>query len=312
MKRVAILMSVYNGKKYIRQQIESILQQTYDNITLIIRDDGSTDGTVDIIRELMVENKSSKQIMIMEDNTGNIGYAESFKRLAVDADGYDYYAFCDQDDYWVMDRMEKVVQKLDSHANEAALYASAYWVCDDALNIKYVHERYKDLMSYTMAQIFMEGKAPGFTLVFTDRLRQEAFHRLDIAQGPIFSHDKWLTLVVKGLEFTYIYDNVPNVYYRRHAHTESSFCQTWTRRIKWRIERTFKEGYLKDILLMITTYKAIYFNSVKRKEDRTFLKKFSQRGVLGRLTRALYPKRMREKLIDEICLRGLLLMTENE
>lgn len=308
MKRVAILLSAYNGAKYIRQQIESILHQTYDNITLIIRDDGSTDETVTIVKELISENTSNKQIMILKDDAGNVGFAESFKRLVVNADGYDYYAFCDQDDYWAKDRVEKAVKKLSNCENEAALYTSAYWVCDDALNIKSVHEVCDDLYQYTLGQLFMKGRIAGFTVVFTNRLRQEAFLKESIPQRLIYSHDKWIVLVVVGLNLTYIYDNAPDAYYRRHTHTESSLEQTWVKQIIWRIVK-LKNYYLRDILIMIKTYMAIYGNDVKREEDREFLEKFSQDGIRGRMARAFYPKRMREKLIDEICLRGLLIVT---
>lgn len=312
MKRVAILLSAYNGAKYIRQQIESILHQTYDNITLIIRDDGSTDETVTIVKELISENTSNKQIMILEDDSGNVGCSESFKRLVVNADGYDYYAFCDQDDYWAKDKVEKAVKKLSNCENEAALYTSAYWVCDDALNIKYVHEVCDDLYQYMLAQLFMKTCIAGFTVVFTDRLRQEAFIKESIPQRLIYSHDKWIVLVVAGLNLTYIYDNAPDAYYRRHAHTASSLEQTWVKQMIWRIGRIFREHYLRNILLMIKTYRTIYVNDVKREEDREFLEKFSQDGIRGRMARAFYPKRMREKLIDEICLRGLLMVTGNE
>lgn len=309
MKCVAILLSTYNGAKYIRQQIESILHQTYDNITLIIRDDGSTDETIAIVRELISENTSKKQIMILEDEAGNVGFAESFKRLVVNADGYDYYAFCDQDDCWAKDKVEKAVKKLSKHEKEAALYTSAYWVCDDALNIKYVHEVCDDLCQYKLAQLFMEARIAGFTVVFTGRLRQEAFLKGTIPQRLIYSHDKWIILVVVGLNLTYICDHAPDAYYRRHAHTESPFEQTLVKRVIWRIRHTFREHYLKDILIMINTYRTIYGNDVKREEDREFLEKFSQDGIRGRMARAFYPKRMREKLIDEICLRGLLIVT---
>ena len=93
-KRLAILMATYNGEKYIKEQIESILNQDTEDFdfTLIIRDDGSTDNTKNIIREYVDRGK----IIFIEGQ--NKGAARGFISLLCDNQGYDYYAFSDQDD----------------------------------------------------------------------------------------------------------------------------------------------------------------------------------------------------------------------
>ena len=95
--QVAVLMSTYNGEKYIRDQIDSILSQIKVNVTLFIRDDGSTDSTVKIITQY-TEKYSNIKFWVGE----NIGVGNSFMQLLYSlTDEFDYYAFSDQDDIWL-------------------------------------------------------------------------------------------------------------------------------------------------------------------------------------------------------------------
>lgn len=94
MYKVAVLLSTYNGSKYIKEQIDSILSQEGVNIDIYIRDDESTDETVNIIYEY-----KSNNIFLTEGK--NIGVGNSFMELLYSVpEIYDYYAFADQDDIW--------------------------------------------------------------------------------------------------------------------------------------------------------------------------------------------------------------------
>ena len=93
MSKILILMSTYNGEKYLREQIESIRNQTIkEDIEILVRDDGSKDGTLEILEEYA-------EIGTLQFIRGkNIGSAQSFHELLRIAPKYDYYAFADQDD----------------------------------------------------------------------------------------------------------------------------------------------------------------------------------------------------------------------
>ena len=78
-KKVAILLSTYNGEKYLREQIDSILAQTYDNFELIVRDDGSKDSTVEIVKEYMTKNNIVNHSLYIEINCNNDNYLEYIK-----------------------------------------------------------------------------------------------------------------------------------------------------------------------------------------------------------------------------------------
>jgi glycosyltransferase involved in cell wall biosynthesis len=108
---IAILLSSYNGEAYLREQIESILEQTYTDWCLYIRDDGSTDNTLNIIR-LYTEQYPNK-IKLVTDKLGNLRSAESFMTLLSVVDS-DYYMFCDQDDVWLPFKIEITFKKMRS------------------------------------------------------------------------------------------------------------------------------------------------------------------------------------------------------
>lgn len=100
---IAVLMAVYNGAQYIEEQINSILNQTAKNWHLYIRDDGSTDSTIQIL------HKYSKQydcITLIEDELHNLGPKLNFMQILSYVDA-DYYMFCDQDDIWKKTKIEK-------------------------------------------------------------------------------------------------------------------------------------------------------------------------------------------------------------
>ena len=100
-------MSTYNGHKYLDKQLKSIAEQTVVNhLTLYIRDDGSKDDTFDII------DKWKNKINIVLYKEKNAGPAMSFWQLLMKSEvKADYYAFCDQDDVWDKDKIEKGIEK---------------------------------------------------------------------------------------------------------------------------------------------------------------------------------------------------------
>lgn len=102
---VAVLMSTYNGEKYLIEQIDSILNQSYENIHLFIRDDGSTDDTRSILNQFM---DNPKVTVIM--GTKNLGYKNSFlsllKTIVNTYDEYQYFSFSDQDDIWMKEKFQ--------------------------------------------------------------------------------------------------------------------------------------------------------------------------------------------------------------
>ena len=97
----AILMSTYNGERYLAEQLDSVIAQTDTEWRLYIRDDGSTDGTVSILHAYA--EKDSRLTVITDGE--NLGACRSFERLLAQSGKADYYAFADQDDVWLPDKL---------------------------------------------------------------------------------------------------------------------------------------------------------------------------------------------------------------
>lgn len=106
---IDILMACYNGADYIGKQIDSILNQTYQDFLLWIRDDGSTDATPGILEGY--ENKYPEKIHVIKDQKGNLGVRLNFNEL-FSYSKQDYCMFCDQDDIWLPEKVEKTLKKM--------------------------------------------------------------------------------------------------------------------------------------------------------------------------------------------------------
>ena len=98
MEQINVLVSTYNGEKYIEEQLKSIDCQTYSNVHVYVRDDGSTDHTVELVNRYIRENELSDKYTVATGE--NIGFSKSFHLLMQMADSGEYWAFCDQDDVW--------------------------------------------------------------------------------------------------------------------------------------------------------------------------------------------------------------------
>ena len=116
-KKVQVLMSTYNGERFLVEQIESLLNQTWQNLEILIRDDGSRDKTTDILRQYGADYKNIR--IFPEENRG---ISASFFELLKRSDA-DYVAFCDQDDIWLEGKIEAAVGKLEQETGPA-LYCS--------------------------------------------------------------------------------------------------------------------------------------------------------------------------------------------
>lgn len=106
---IAILLSTYNGEKYIKEQIDSLLSQTYTNFEILVRDDGSADETIKVIKNF--QNVYPEKIKILESHDKNLGSSKSFMTL-LEYCNAEYIMFCDQDDVWLPEKIEWTLKKM--------------------------------------------------------------------------------------------------------------------------------------------------------------------------------------------------------
>ncbi len=132
MQRVNILLSTYNGKKYIEEQLNSIINQTHKDFHLYIRDDGSSDGTFEVLRTYISVHCLEERITLVRGE--NIGFSQSFKYLLDISSKGDYWAFCDQDDVWYPDKLKHAIEWMKNQNDAIPLmYHSGIEIADEKL-----------------------------------------------------------------------------------------------------------------------------------------------------------------------------------
>ena len=123
MCKVSVAMATYNGEKFIEEQLDSILSQTYFVDELVICDDGSTDHTMDIIREY----QKKYPCIHLYQNKETLGFKLNFKK-SLELSSGDYIFLCDQDDVWMLDKVEKMIQKMKEKPNILVLASSFVYI----------------------------------------------------------------------------------------------------------------------------------------------------------------------------------------
>jgi len=178
---VCVVMSTYNGEKYIRPQIESILNQIDIRLILYIRDDGSKDNTKEIIEEYISDN-------VIFDIGENLGAKKSFIEALQEAPVADYYAFSDQDDVWDRDKLIAAIAMIRNREKKGVpiLYCGRTRLVDSKLN--YIGE---GRCYHEKSNSFLCGEvqaAAGCTMVFSRELKQKIEQYSPIVY-PM--HDAW-------------------------------------------------------------------------------------------------------------------------
>lgn len=206
--KLIVLLSTYNGVKYMRQQLDSLLAQSFPGIEILVRDDGSTDGTCELLEEY------AKRGALRWYAGHNLGPAHSFWRLLCGCGDADYYAFCDQDDVWDEDKLETAVAALSCFETDTpALYCSDVRVTDKALNVLYDHMVNPCPADYPHA--LLRNPAPGCTFVFNHQAR-ELLCLYDAKKLGLELHD-WTAYQIVACFGKVVFDPVPHMCYRQHG-----------------------------------------------------------------------------------------------
>jgi len=214
-KKILILLSTYNGEKYLKQQLDSLYNQTYKNINIIARDDNSRDSSRNIL--------NSYDIEVMPPNK-NLGPRDSFSVLLEYSLLSDspYFMFCDQDDVWKEDKIEKTLKKmkeLESKLGDIPLlvYADLEVVDENLQTIdkSFWHFEQINPNMNEFNRLLMQNTITGCTVMINRKLAQLA---MSIPDGTIM-HDWWLGLVAS--QFGKI-DYVDEALIKYRQHTQNS------------------------------------------------------------------------------------------
>jgi len=293
-KSVAVLLSSYNGERFLREQIDSVLNQEGVDVTLCVRDDGSSDSTRAILREYADENK----IILSEGE--NLGFALSFRELVRNSPHCDYYAFCDQDDVWLPRKLISAVEVLEREDNSKPLmYFTAVTVVNENLEqivdkaCGYVDENSRNFF----ASAILNSCANGCTEVFNNATR-DAFLR--VPAHCMICHDYSILTISSGLGKA-IFSHDSQILYRQHSSNTigyvsgslknlmrslKNFRKRELSRLRFREALTFKYIFYDELspenrkcIDLITNYK----NARRFKRP---LKKYIKKTVANRTIRA--------------------------
>lgn len=294
--KVNILLSTYNGEKYLTAQLDSLLEQTYENIKIYVRDDGSKDNTCAILSHYA--QKGLINILGNPDKR-NLGYMESFWILLRESGQADYYAFCDQDDIWYPDKVKLGVKALEQEdMGLPLLYSSSFVYCDENLNFEgnpitpFIPVTFKDVLFYTPAH--------GFTILINKTLRGVALSATSLMKIP---HDSWCQKIAASMG-KIVYDSTQTAKYRRHSSTVTSIkASRMYMTVQWLKNDIFGKG-MSDFYFVLKRFYEEYADQLND-TDRQYLSIFMEQPVrpgiyFGRL---FFGKRLRPSLGGELALR---------
>lgn len=199
---VSIAMATYNGEKYIKQQLDSILKQTYINLEIIICDDLSKDKTVDIIKEYQEKDSRIKLLI----NERNLGFKKNFEK-AISLCRGDFIALSDQDDIWHYDKIKVLVASIGKYS---LIHSACSLIDENAKEISPLWMKPDDLQ-YSFEKLIFGTTITGCTVLFKKELLKDFF---PIPNGEKY-HDWWLGLLASKSNNIIYYDKVL-VQYRQH------------------------------------------------------------------------------------------------
>lgn len=261
-----VLLSTYNGEVYIEEQLNSIFAQNYAAIKILVRDDGSSDNTVAIVRQYMTTSPKHIDLIVGE----NVGVVRSFWTLLQHADReVSYFCFCDQDDVWMQDKVIRAVQKLTQLESDAlssvrvpAMLCTTTQLTDEQLRPTAIWPGplAKEPSFYNaLIQNIAVGATMSFNRCVLELLLDEAD---DINLDHIQMHDWWLYLVVSSLGCVH-FDPKPSIYYRQHGNNAVGGEATLTAKIskKWSSYR--KHKHQKLLVKQAVEFKRIYGDHIR-------------------------------------------------
>lgn len=297
--KIQILMSTYNGAAYIDEQIQSILNQKQVYSHLLIRDDGSTDQTVELLEQYA--RLYPEQIKLHKGS--NVGVVASFfTLLELAEEGYDYYAFCDQDDVWMPYKLSKAgatLLQLDSQI--PLMYCSSTKMVTQDLTFLKVWPQ-QPRMPLTMHNALVENVAVGCTMVFNSRTIDLVRSYFPRNLENVIMHDWWIYVIASAMGQV-VFDENAQILYRQHGHNvlggqSDGWMTKWIKRA-----RRFTSGKNHYILSkQAKEFKRCFgpLLSSKQQEDIQQLLDGLDKGLLHRMKYATQTPFYRQSKVDNM------------
>lgn len=223
--KINIVMSTYNGEQFLAEQIDSIQQQTFKDWQLLIRDDGSSDQTPEIIKSFVAQDP--RIIFINEHDCENLGVVKNFFTL-IKHDKADYYFFSDQDDVWLEDKLETMLAVARQYPDQLPLLVYTD-LCVVNQNLQVMNQSMIRSQSHhantELVQELTENTVTGGVAMINHALA-ERWRTLD----NIIMHDWYLAVLATAIG-KLVYIDQPGELYRQHDNNVLG-ARTFTKRLK--------------------------------------------------------------------------------
>jgi glycosyltransferase involved in cell wall biosynthesis len=293
--RVVVLMSTYQGERFVGEQLRSILDRLPPEGRIVIRDDGSTDGTVRCIA-------SFGDGRVSVEAGANVGYARSFFWLLEHAPAdAELILLCDQDDVWLPERIDRAWAALEGAGDTAMLYCSRLRIVDAQLRPLGLSPQLRGDPSF--ANALTENIVTGCTAALNPAALRLALRGVDPSR--IGFHDWWLYLVVAAFGRV-IYDAQPTVLYRQHGSNVIGMGSGLARyRAMVRFLRS--RNWVHIMFAQIEHFRALHARCLDP-EKRSLLDRYFDPHDWRAVARLLFAaRRFQQSVVGEALFRGLLL-----
>lgn len=213
-------MATFNGGKYLREQIQSVENQSYQNWRMLVSDDGSSDNTRDIVGSEMANDA---RIQWANNDGEHSGSYANFMHLLRKSNA-DYSMFCDQDDVWLPNKVEVTFEKMreleEEFPDEPLMVFTDLEVVDESLNrVSESFDRMADIdpNRVKITDLLVAGVAPGCTMMLNKKLRDLANEYRN--NGGVRVHDWWVSLIAAGMGHIG-YVPLATIKYRQHSNNQ--------------------------------------------------------------------------------------------
>lgn len=231
-KKISVCIATYNGEKYIKEQIESILFQTIKPDEIIISDDNSTDNTIEIIKKI-----NSPLIKIFKNK--NKGIIKNFENALINSTG-EYIFLCDQDDIWKNNKIEKVIEKLKNY--DLVVHNAEI----KEMNIKFKNKRNLFEIYNSKSGIiknFYKNSYIGCCMAFNRKILDKSIPFPE----KIYMHDAWIGMIGEISGKVYFKKEIL-MEYRRHGNNASETCEK------------SKRSFIQKVMIRLYLLQKLIFN----------------------------------------------------
>lgn len=286
MEKVLVLLATYNGEKYLQEQLDSIYEQKGVEVSVLARDDGSSDCTCEILE------KNKKEHNINWYTGMHLNVQKGFFDLMQKAKEFDveYIAFCDQDDVWDSDKLYIAVQNLKKYnTNLPALYYSGQRLVNEKQELIANHELNKNR---TLVTRFVLSDFAGCTGVFNKALLNEV---IKFEPDYMLMHDSWILKVCLCLGGNVCVDSEPHMNYRQHGGNSVGLGRSlpaYLKQVKQYLNEYQVERQMHELLrgyesYMVAQYKEIAIMICEYRKHRSYKRKLLDKRLINFYNRGL-------------------------